>query len=290
MKTIFNEIIRLNIEKKLNRLLFFRNAKEYSLQWGMNYILFSPSKRIRPLLLLEANMIFGVPDNDAYILAGAIEMIHTYSLVHDDLPSMDNDELRRGQKTLHILQDEAYAILVGDALLTRSFGILSKYSKSDKLPQIIDLINQKAGLEGMIHGQVLDIRGNEKTLEIESINTINKYKTGALLELSIMLGAINGGASSEQVIRLEKFGTILGHLFQLQDDILDIIGDKKELGKNIGSDEKNKKNSIPQLIGIEKTKNIMNSYKKEAYKYINDFQQNREFFYKLVDFFIERSK
>ncbi len=290
MDYIIEEIEKLNIEKKFKELIFFKDAIEHSLEWGMNYIFFSPSKRIRPLILLESNLIYSDLDNDSYILSSALEMIHTYSLVHDDLPCMDDDDLRRGVKTLHKIKDEAYALLVGDALLTRSFEILSMYTKKDKLPQIIDIFCKKSGHKGIIYGQILDLEGEGKNLEIESINKINKYKTSSLFELALIAGAINGGASNKDIKLLEELGSLLGYIFQLKDDILDIVGDSKLLGKNIGSDEKNKKSSIPLIIGIEKTKEMLYEYEKKSINCIEKLPANKTFFYKLLDFILKRKR
>ncbi|MCK4796537.1 MAG: polyprenyl synthetase family protein [Spirochaetes bacterium] len=289
MKFIEREIKKLKIEEELRSLLFIKNTKKYSIEWGMNYITFSPSKRIRPLLLLESNLIFSSIDKDSYILASAIELIHTYSLVHDDLPCMDNDDIRRGVKTLHKMKDEAYALLVGDALLTRGFGILSKYSKKDILPQIIELFHKKAGYAGMIYGQILDMEGEGKNLEIEAINEINKHKTGALFELVLIIGAMNGKANYDDLENIKKLGTAIGYIFQLKDDVLDIIGDDKILGKKTRSDEKNKKSSIPLIIGVKESEKLLLKYKNLAIGYIENLSSNKDFFYRLIDFIIERT-
>lgn len=290
MEYIKSEIEKLNIEKKLKDILFIDNTKEMSIKWGMNYILFSPSKRIRPLLLLESNLVFSEIDEDSYILSSIVELIHTYSLVHDDLPSMDDDDMRRGLKTLHKLKNEAYAILVGDALLTRAFGMLSKYSKPEKINIILELLNKKSGADGMIKGQVLDLDGEGKELDIEQINSINKYKTASLIELSLMLGAINGGANNDDLKKIENFGTIIGHIFQLQDDILDIIGDDEVLGKNTGSDQKNLKSSLPIVLGLEKAKLLLNEYKNSTSDYLNGLKANKRFFEELLLYLINRVK
>jgi geranylgeranyl diphosphate synthase, type II len=289
MDFIKEELKRLELEKKIKDILFINNARAHSVEWGMNYITFSPSKRLRPLLVLESDLIFSKPDRDSYILASAVELVHTYSLVHDDLPCMDNDDMRRGLKTLHKIMNEGYAVLVGDALLTKAFGLLSKYSKKDRLSDIIGLFEKKAGTAGMIYGQILDLNAQGKKLDKSKINRINELKTGALLELSLMAGAINGGADEKAVIKIEKFGTVLGRMFQLQDDILDITGDDNKLGKKTGSDEKNMKSSIPLILGIAKARKILMEQKKEALKFIKDFPSNKEFFKKLLDFFIERT-
>jgi len=290
MNYIIQEIERLNIEEKLKDILFFKDAEEYSIKWGMNYITFSPSKRIRPLLLLESNLAFSNSDDDAYILASAIELIHTYSLVHDDLPCMDDDDLRRGVRTLHKIKNEAYAVLVGDALLTRGFGILAGYKKKDKLADIIKIFSEKSGVGGMVQGQYLDLEAEGKKFSIDEINNINIFKTGALFELSLMAGAINGGAAAEDIANMQKLGNIIGRIFQLKDDILDIIGNEEEIGKKTGSDKKNEKSSIPLIIGIKESNALLNQYKEGAFRYIDKIPANNDFFYKLINFLLERKK
>jgi geranylgeranyl diphosphate synthase, type II len=256
----------------------------------MNYVTFSPSKRIRPLLLLESNLIFSAPDADSYILASALELVHTYSLVHDDLPCMDDDDLRRGVKTLHKVKNEAYAVLVGDALLTRAFEILSFYSKKDKLNEVLRYFTLKSGYKGMIFGQELDIEGENKKLTKDAINKINKNKTCALIELALICGAINGNAGKNEIKNLEYLGEIIGFIFQLQDDILDITGNTEILGKATGSDEKNKKSSLPLLIGIEKTKKLIYDLKDKSFNYIEKLKSNKKFFYDFIEYLTDRKK
>jgi geranylgeranyl diphosphate synthase, type II len=290
MNLINDEISRLDIEKKLNTNLFFDSPENLSIEWGMNYITFSQSKRIRPLLLLESNLIFSDIDEDSYVLASAVELIHTYSLVHDDLPCMDDDELRRGKKTLHVIKNEAYGLLVGDALLTKVFGVLSGYSKKEKLNGVLRYIHEKAGEKGMIYGQVLDMEAENKKIGIENILKLNHNKTGKLLELCLILGAINGNAENRFLDMLEELGCYIGHIFQLQDDILDIAGDKELMGKKTGSDETNNKSSIPLLIGIEKTRQIIEKFRVDALKLIDRLPSNGAFFRGLLEFLINREK
>lgn len=290
MEFIEKEIKLLQIEKKLKNLLYINNAPQYSIEWGMNYITFSKSKRIRPLLVLESNLIFKEIDKDSYVLACAIELIHTYSLVHDDLPCMDNDDMRRGKKTLHKVRNEAYAVLVGDALLTRAFEMLSIYSKKEKLASILNIYAKKSGFNGMVLGQFLDLEGEGKKLKLRDINEINKNKTCSLIELSIMVGAINGNADENELANLENLGEVIGQIFQLKDDLLDITGDKNLLGKKTGSDEKNKKSSFPQIAGIDETIKIINEYKIKAMNHIKNLPSNRVFFYNLLDFLVERKR
>ncbi len=290
MNIIEKKLNEYNIEKKLYELLYYKECEYLSLEWGMNYIFFSPCKRVRPLLLFETNKIFGNIDNDSTILAAAVELIHTYSLVHDDLPCMDNDELRRGVKTLHVVKNEAYALLVGDALLTRGFGILAAYSKKDKINQIIQLIYEKIGEKGMILGQYIDMEAENKETNISEIDKINKHKTANLIELSMLLGAINGGATQKDLNLIEKLGENLGYIFQIKDDILDIEGDSNIIGKPVGSDEKNKKSSIVNILGIEKAKSELLNYKQKAFETIEKLASNKEFFFEFTEFLVNRNK
>lgn len=290
MNIINSEIKKLNIEDNIRKVLFFENPDFLSLEWGMNHITFAPSKMIRPLLLLESNLIYNPLDNDSYLLASAVELVHTYSLVHDDLPCMDNDDLRRGVKTLHNYKNEAYAVLVGDALLTRVLDILSEISKTEIIGKILKVFGEKAGYKGMIKGQILDMDGEGKKLSTEEINIINYHKTANLLQLSLIAGAINGKASSEDIKLMEELGNYIGIIFQLQDDILDIQGNSEILGKNTGSDDKNNKSSIPLIAGINETKKIINDYKIKSIELINKLPSNKDFFISLIDYLISREK
>ena len=202
---------------------------------------------------------------------------------------MDDAELRRGQKTLHTFKDEAYALLVGDALLTHGYSVLSNYSKTEKLPAILLLVGSKAGKDGMILGQTLDVEAEEFVLTVEEVSKINLYKTGALLQLSLMLGAINAGASELQVAKLESLGALIGDIFQIQDDILDIVGDSATLGKPVGSDEKNEKCSIPAIVGVERAREMMSEKVEHAKLIIDSLPSNHEFFYGFLKFLVERS-
>lgn len=288
MSIVNKEIERLQIEAKMKALLGFEKAPEFSLEWGMNHILFAPSKRIRPLLVLESNLVFSECDEDVYILAALVELIHTYSLIHDDLPCMDNDELRRGVKTLHTVRDEGYAVLTGDALLTRGYEMLAGYRKLHCLPAILTYIADKAGYRGMILGQALDLEGEGKKLSLGRINEINQRKTSCLLQLSMMLGAVNGTASEKEVTVMEELGGLIGELFQIRDDILDIVGNPEVIGKNVGSDEKNGKSSIPLILGMERAERIMQEKRAEAQEKIERLPGNRVFFEKFLNFLIER--
>lgn len=289
MNFIKEEFERLKIEDNIKNI-FSSDPPEFSIEWGMKYITLSPSKRIRPLLLLESNLVFNDIDADSYILANSLELIHTYSLVHDDLPCMDDDDFRRGMRTLHKIKNEAYAVLVGDALLTKAFGLLSGYSKTDRLPAILDVFYAKSGDNGMVKGQILDMDGENRKLSIDEILLINKNKTASLIELAFILGGINGGASQTELDLLQNLGEKVGHIFQIQDDILDIIGDQKELGKKVGSDADNNKSSLPLVLGVEKARGILLDFKTEALEIVKSLPSNNEFFIKLLDFLESRAK
>ena len=295
MGLITDEISRFNIEEELKKLMYHENAAVASLEWGMNHIMFAPSKRVRPLLVLEANQVYCEPDDDTYVLAAAVELIHTYSLVHDDLPCMDDDGLRRGVQTLHVLYGDAYGVLVGDALLTEGYSMLSRYNKAQKLPLLLKLFGEKAGRCGMVYGQMLDLeyeRGlsGEKKLSLEAVNKVNRYKTGCLLQLSLLCGAINGGAEAEDLELFDKLGAAVGDVFQIKDDILDATSSTEVLGKPVGSDERNEKSSIVRFLGISGAEDLMNQRKEDALNLIKDLPGNRDFFEKFLDFLVTREK
>ena len=236
------------------------------LKESMDYSLQAGGKRIRPMLLLAVLHELGARHPDALKVAAAIEMIHTYSLVHDDLPSMDNDDLRRGMPTNHKVYGEAVAILAGDALLTYSFGIIARleHVSSDDKVRLIDLLSVAAGAEGMVGGQVLDIEGEEKKLSLEELERVHRLKTGALLTYSILAGAILGRASAEEMLAFSRFGEHLGLAFQIQDDILDVTGTSQELGTTAGKDESSEKSTYPSLLTLPKAKEKLDFHASEA--------------------------
>ncbi|WP_026563642.1 polyprenyl synthetase family protein [Bacillus sp. UNC41MFS5] len=222
---------------------------------SMIYSLEAGGKRIRPLLLFATLDAFGVEPQKGLLAASAIEMIHTYSLIHDDLPSMDNDDLRRGKPTNHKVFGDAIAILAGDALLTYSFEVIGKIppeiaSDATKLRLVLELA-KAAGTEGMVGGQVADMEGEGKSLTLEELEYIHIHKTGKLLKFSVLAGAIMAGASQNQLENLSAFAHHLGIAFQIQDDILDLVGNQQIIGKPVGSDTNNHKSTYPQLLTLE---------------------------------------
>lgn len=221
---------------------------------SMKYSLEAGGKRIRPLLLFATLDAFGLDPRNGLYVASAIEMVHTYSLIHDDLPSMDNDDLRRGKPTNHKIYGEAVAILAGDALLTYSFEVIGKipseFASSDTKVRLLVEFAKAAGAEGMVGGQVADMEGEGKTLTLEELEYIHTHKTGKLLGYSVLAGAIMAGANQNQVNHLTAFAHHLGLAFQIQDDILDLVGNQQVIGKPVGSDTTNFKSTYPQLLSL----------------------------------------
>ncbi len=239
------------------------------LKEAMNYSLEAGGKRIRPLLLLSTLKAFKQDEEMGISVACAIEMIHTYSLIHDDLPSMDNDHLRRGKPTNHVVFGEANAILAGDALLTYSFQLISEMDNrvpaTTKLALITELV-KAAGAEGMVGGQVADIEGEGVVLSLTELEYIHNHKTGKLLAYSILAAGMMSNASKEQLQKLEQFALHLGLAFQIRDDILDIEGTEEAIGKPVGSDTINEKNTYPSLLTLEGAKDKLASHIHEAKK------------------------
>lgn len=226
-------------------------AMEYSLSVG--------GKRIRPVLVLEFCSICGGDINKALPFAAALEMVHTYSLIHDDLPCMDDDDTRRGMPSCHIKFGEEYALLAGDALLTRAFGVLCQSgATSDQIVKAVSLLSDLAGANGMIGGQVVDLKNEDKPCTIETLEIMDSLKTGALIKCAALLGVIASGGSQAEYEAAGKYASYLGHAFQIVDDILDVIGDEKELGKPIGSDKDCGKSTYVSVLGIEESQKYAN--------------------------------
>lgn len=222
---------------------------------AMNYSVQAGGKRLRPMLVLETARLFGGKEEETYDFLTAIELIHTYSLVHDDLPAMDNDEYRRGRRTTHVVYGEDMAILAGDGLLNYAYetglkGVL-KSGNPMQAAKALKILADKAGVFGMVGGQTVDIISENKVLDEETLNYINEYKTGALIEAAMMMGATLSGASEEELGQLERIGSRIGLAFQIKDDILDVTGTMEVLGKPVLSDEKNHKSTYVTLLGIE---------------------------------------
>lgn len=232
---------------------------------AMKYSLSVGGKRIRPVLVLEFCSICGGDINKALPFAAALEMVHTYSLIHDDLPCMDDDDTRRGMPSCHIKFGEEYALLAGDALLTRAFGVLCQSgATSDQIVKAVSLLSDLAGVNGMIGGQVVDLKNEDKPCTIETLEIMDSLKTGALIKCAALLGVIASGGSQAEYEAAEKYASYLGHAFQIVDDILDVIGDEKELGKPIGSDKDSGKSTYVSVLGIEESQKYANEITQKA--------------------------
>ena len=223
---------------------------------AMSYSMLAGGKRLRPMLMQETYRMFGGADRVIEPFMAAIEMIHTYSLIHDDLPALDNDDYRRGQKTCHIVYGEDMAILAGDALLNYAFETVSaafvlEDADLPKVAEAIRILARKPGIYGMIGGQVADVELEGTALTMEQIMFIHHNKTSALIEACMMIGAVLAGASQEDVKAMEQCGRKIGLAFQIQDDILDITGQQEVIGKPVGSDEKNQKTTYVSIKGLE---------------------------------------
>lgn len=291
------------IEKIITSFLPIEEGYAKTVAEAMNYSVLAGGKRLRPMLMQETYRLFGGTGKVIEPFMAAIEMIHTYSLVHDDLPAMDNDEYRRGRKTTHVVYGEAFAILAGDALLNMAFETAVKafsyedadsVKKSKELVQIakaLEVLAHKAGLYGMIGGQTADIAAEEKEqIASEELLYIHENKTAALIQSSMMIGAILAGAEDKQVKDIEKCAYNIGIAFQIQDDILDVVGTQEELGKPIGSDEKNHKQTFVSMNGMEQSVKQVEKMSREAMEIIDSVGGDNTFLKELIVSLIHRTK
>lgn len=249
------EQMRKEINEWLESCFSGRGTYEKKIFEAMAYSLNASGKRIRPLLFLLGCGMFSGDYKKALPVAGAIEMIHTYSLIHDDLPAMDNDDLRRGKPTNHKVFGEAIAILAGDGLLNEAMSIMFRFCCENNVQRNLDacrLISESAGVEGMIGGQVIDMMSENTRIPLEQLYSMHRKKTGALIKASIVAGAMAGGAEDDEISLLAEYGEKLGLAFQIKDDILDVTGDSKKLGKMAKSDLENKKTTFVTEYGLEK--------------------------------------
>ena len=297
----FNQLLEKKVAE-IERIIFSYLPKatgdQKTLFEAMHYTMSAGGKRIRPLLMSETYQLFGGTDSFIEPFMAAIEMIHTYSLIHDDLPAMDNDDTRRGRKTAHIVYGEAMAILAGDGLLnyafevaTNAFDITNAKEDNLKVIKAMKILAKKPGIYGMIGGQALDIELTGKPLNARQIDCTYALKTGALLEASMMIGAVLGGADEHAVSVIEEIAHLIGMTFQIQDDILDLTGDSEEIGKPAHSDEKNEKTTYVILHGIEKAKEDACAFSKEAMEKLKGFGCEEEsFLYTLITSLMNRKK
>jgi geranylgeranyl diphosphate synthase type II len=257
-----------------------------ALREAMRYSLFAGGKRFRPALALGAAEIVSGNDDVALPAACAVEMIHTYSLIHDDLPAMDNDDLRRGKPTLHKVYGEALAILAGDALLTMAFDMLTR----TKDLRVIQEVAQAAGAAGMAGGQVLDLESEGREISLDELRRLHECKTGALIRVSVRSGAMLAGAREDQLAALTRFGEHLGLAFQIADDILDVVGTEAALGKPIGSDANKHKSTYPALVGLARARDLADEAMRSALDTLNAFGPEADDFRALARFVVERQR
>lgn len=264
---------------------------------AMNYSMMAGGKRLRPLLIYETYRLFEKDEKNLDAVKrfmAAIEMIHTYSLIHDDLPAMDDDEYRRGRKTTHIVYGEAMAILAGDGLLNYAYevaaGAFNDKNDIEKVAKAIKVLAAKPGLYGMLGGQSVDVENVDKSLDKETLDFVYRLKTGALIEASMMIGAVLAGADDKEIETVRRIALNVGMAFQIQDDILDVTSTTKELGKPVNSDEKNNKTTYVTLYGVETAAQIVKEYSLDAVELLGTLGGRIDFMKEFIFSLIYRKK
>lgn len=283
------------IEQILMKYLPQEEGHQHQIMEAMNYSITAGGKRLRPMLMKETYQLFGGNSQVIEPFMAAMEMIHTYSLVHDDLPAMDNDEYRRGKKTTHVVYGEAMGILAGDALLNYAFETAVKAfeiapEQSLTIGKALGILAEKAGIYGMIGGQVVDVLATGKPLSREELDFIYELKTGALIKASMMIGAVLAGASESDISKIEQIAADVGLAFQIQDDILDVTSTTEELGKPVKSDEKNEKTTYVTLRGLEQSEKDVARISKEAIRLLDEIEEKNSFMELLIRELIHRKK
>ncbi|HJB45550.1 MAG TPA: polyprenyl synthetase family protein [Candidatus Mediterraneibacter surreyensis] len=281
------EILKMYLPAQAGYQKIITEAMEYSLMAG--------GKRIRPMLMGEFYKLFGGEGRLIEPFMAAIEMIHTYSLVHDDLPAMDNDDYRRGRKTTHVVYGEDMGILAGDALLNYAFETACtafdlEPDKSRVIGRALKILAEKAGIHGMIGGQVVDVKESGHSISADMLDFIYRLKTGALIESSVMIGAVLAGASEKEVLQVESVAAKVGMAFQIQDDILDVTSTTEMLGKPVHSDEKNEKTTYVTLKGTDESGREVERLTTEALGELKELGRENEFLNKLLEWLVYREK
>lgn len=294
MITDYQRFCQSHVDTALQQLLQAPSTELERLYSAMHYSVMNGGKRVRPLLVFASCQALGGEIQQAYGAACAVELIHAYSLVHDDLPAMDDDALRRGQPTTHIAFDEAYAILAGDALQSLAFdalcdSTLSPISGQQRL-DMLSLLAKAAGASGMVGGQAIDLSSVGKTISQDTLELMHRHKTGALIEASVQLGAIaSGQATAQSLQQLSEYAQAIGLAFQVQDDILDVTGDTQTLGKQQGSDLEHAKPTYPALLGLAQAKQYAETLRNQAHSALADFDQRADHLRHLADYIVSRS-
>jgi geranylgeranyl diphosphate synthase type II len=281
---------RVLVDEELNRLL--PNAVEYppSIHQAMRHSVFAGGKRLRPILCLESGRLFGGDETELLRAGCALEMIHTYSLIHDDLPALDNDDLRRGKPTCHIVYGEATAILAGDGLLTLGFEVLSAPPpKPVKLRVIHELAHAIGTRNGMVGGQVVDLEAASQPPDAAVLRYIHSAKTGAFIRMSVRCGALHAGAAESDIDRLSIYGEKIGLAFQIADDLLDVLGSTETLGKTAGKDSQQHKATYPALFGVDESQRMSARLIDEACETINGYGPRSSRLQEIARFLISRN-
>ena len=302
MKLLEDELFQKKMQEKITEIeavlkefLPKEMSEQKTIFQAMEYSLMAGGKRLRPMLLQESYELFGGKEKEVvHAFMAAMEMIHTYSLVHDDLPAMDNDDYRRGKETTHRVFGEDMGILAGDALLNYAYETavsgVEKAKKKGEAVQALSILAKKAGVFGMVGGQVVDVEQTGKILTKEQLDFIYRLKTGALLEAALMAGAALAGAGKKELCSLEEIGRNVGMAFQIQDDILDLTSTTKELGKPVLSDAKNEKTTYVSLYGMEKAKYAVEEYSNQALKKLTGLPAESAYLNTLIVKLIHRKK
>ncbi|MCG7345172.1 polyprenyl synthetase family protein [Sporosarcina sp. ACRSL] len=277
------------IDAELNRLIDSENSPT-SLKDSMLYSVNAGGKRIRPLLVLAVLADFEKESKDDLKVACAVELIHTYSLIHDDLPCMDDDDFRRGKPTNHKVYGEATAVLAGDALQTRAFGILASLeeTKPEQTIKLISLLADASGANGMVGGQILDMEGETAALSLSELEEVHMHKTGALLSFCIEAGAILSNANESELVKLRNYAKNIGLAFQIKDDILDVTSTTEQLGKTANSDAASDKSTYPSLLGLEGAQQQLEKYHREAVESLDFLQKENSMLQLFADYIVQR--
>ncbi|WP_110953162.1 polyprenyl synthetase family protein [Anaerosinus massiliensis] len=290
LKKYCNEKMKL-IEAELDEIFHLTEEPITSILYeSMRYSITAGGKRLRPILLLAAAEAIGKDGNQYLKVACALEMIHTYSLIHDDLPAMDNDDYRRGKLTNHKIYGEAMAILAGDALLTKAFEVIANQKNVDavNLIKVISEISQAAGPDGMVGGQALDLLSENKKIPADVLRLMHQAKTGALFKTAIRAGAILADATERQLAALTQYAENFGLAFQITDDILDVVGAEEKIGKPVGSDERNHKSTYVSLYSLERAQEMAANAVNEALQALDIFGEEAAFLREVVQYLIAR--
>ena len=284
-------------DRMIYRVLPAEKGYQKTVFQAMNYSVLAGGKRIRPILMLETYKLFGGSNKAIESFVAAIELIHTYSLVHDDLPAMDDDELRRGKLTTHAKFGEAMGVLAGDGLLNYAFEIAldtldeTKGADNRAVIRSLKVLAKKAGIYGMIGGQVVDVEAEKQYgISKNRLDFIYELKTGALIEAAMMIGAILGGATDEEVEQIKDVAKKIGLAFQIQDDVLDVIGETETIGKSVGSDEKNQKATYVVFEGLEKAKQEVADLTDDASAILQELPYENPFLTELLRWMVLRDK